>query len=881
MNATCRIQQPDMLPPALSRWLLAFLTAMLLAMLAPLQAFAATPLAGTSIGNQAAASYTDASLTPRVVTSNTVSTIVQQVASFTLAATQTKSASPGGTVYFPHTLTNTGNGTDTFTLATANNAGGTFDFSTIALYVDANGDGVPDNATPILSTGALAAGGIFRFVAAATVPGAATNGNTDSLNVTAVGTATAVPAPLQTNVDTANVSGNAVINVTKAISAGSGASPSGPHTYTLTYTNTGNSTATALTLLDAIPVGMTYVPNSGRWSVTGATVLTDADTLAQGTSPTIVYDFGVTLANRVTAVISSIPAGTSGTVTFQVNVNSNVAPSNLNNTATYTYNDGVAPVASQNTNTVGFTVNQTASLTMTTTTVASATQGATVSFTNVVTNTGNGTDSFDITIGTSAFPVGTTFQLFKSDGSTPLVDTNGNSTPDTGPMLPGAVYNVILKASLPTGASGGGAYTVPKTATSKFNPAIFTTTIDTLTTISASTVDLTNNSARTDSTPAGTAILGNAATTGFGATTTTVITTNTTNPGTTTRFNLFVNNTSLVADNYNLTAAGLPVGWSVVFRDSTSTGIGNGAIITNTGTINAGFNTAVYADVTVAANAAPGTTNIDFTVTSPTTGATDVKRDAVSVNTINNVTLTPNNTGQVFPGGSVVYSHTLTNNGNVSQNITFAAGFLTDSQVAAGWTSVLYTDNGGTVGALDATDSAVTTTTNFALAAGASQTLFVKVFAPGSAAISTSDITTVTVTYPTGTAVATDTTTVIGGQVTLTKLQALDAACDGTADTAFGVANITTGAIPGACIRYQITATNVGTTNVTGLVVSDGTPSSTTYNVGSTPNPAAVTGVGNTITAPIVNTAGTIQATIPTLTPSASSVITFGVRIDP
>lgn len=47
-------------------------------------AFAATPLAGTTIGNQAAATYTDASLTPRTATSNTVTTIVQQVAAFTL-----------------------------------------------------------------------------------------------------------------------------------------------------------------------------------------------------------------------------------------------------------------------------------------------------------------------------------------------------------------------------------------------------------------------------------------------------------------------------------------------------------------------------------------------------------------------------------------------------------------------------------------------------------------------------------------------------------------------------------------------------------------------------------------------------------------------------
>ncbi|HEX5632849.1 MAG TPA: hypothetical protein VFX50_06455, partial [Gemmatimonadales bacterium] len=46
----------------------------------------AAPPAGTSIGNQATASYLDATSTPRTATSNLVTTIVQQVASFTLTA---------------------------------------------------------------------------------------------------------------------------------------------------------------------------------------------------------------------------------------------------------------------------------------------------------------------------------------------------------------------------------------------------------------------------------------------------------------------------------------------------------------------------------------------------------------------------------------------------------------------------------------------------------------------------------------------------------------------------------------------------------------------------------------------------------------------------
>src|SRR3954454_15743401 len=87
-------------------------------------AYAVAPPANTSIGTQASATYTDASNTQRTATSNTVVTIVQQVASFTLTTDgQAKPAAPGGQVVFPHTLINTGNGPDTFTLNSAAGAG--------------------------------------------------------------------------------------------------------------------------------------------------------------------------------------------------------------------------------------------------------------------------------------------------------------------------------------------------------------------------------------------------------------------------------------------------------------------------------------------------------------------------------------------------------------------------------------------------------------------------------------------------------------------------------------------------------------------------------------------------------------------------------------
>ncbi len=915
----------------------AFVMLLLISVFAALnvnRAYAAPPPAGTSIGNQASAAYSDALGNAQPpVTSNTVVTTVAQVASFTLTADQTKPGAPGTQIYFPHTLTNTGNGNDTFTLAVANLAGGTFDFSSVAIYVDGNGDGIPDNATPITTSGPVAGGGVFRFVAVGVVPGGALNGQSDQLRVTAAGdagvAAAAVPpytaAVAASNTDTVTVSGNAVINVTKSMSALSGADGSGPYTITLTYTNTGNATASTVNIGDLIPTGMTYVANSGRWSVTGATVLTDANAAdAQGTAPnTVIYDFGVTTAGRVTAILNQVLSGGSGTVTFNVNIAAGTAPGLINNTATYAYNDSTTNVGPFNTNTVGFTVNQRAAVvlddigsvangvagslaadsdaTADVVGVATVPQGSTVQFDNVVHNNGNGIDSFDMTLSGSTFPAGTSFQFYGADGVTPLVDTNGNATPDTGSVAAGGTYHVIVKVLLPIGASGnngGAGFVVTKTATSRFDPTKTDTVTDRLGAISANSVDMTNNTWRTDVAPAGgTAAAGNAATTGFGTGTASVVTTQSTNPGTVTTFRLYLNNTSTVDDNYDLSVtSGLPAGWAVAFK--ADGGAGNcsttGATITNSGIINAANSRLICAEVSVpatGAGAVAGTTNITFRAQSSASGAFDTKVDAVTVNTIHNVVLTPNNTGQAFPGNFVVYTHSITNNGNVTETISFPAGtFLTDS--AATWSSVLYRDNGTTPGALDAGDTSVSSATTFTLAPGASATLFAKVTAPLTATAGQTDTTTITAAYNAGAATtsATDITTVISGVLNLVKDQALDAACDGTPDTAFGNGTIT--ARPGQCVRYRITATNSGTANVTAVVLSDSTPANTLYNSGGTCFPVgapgsfgAATTVGTVATTPAGAAANcvasvTVSATVGTLTPSQDAVLTFGVQVN-
>src|SRR5436305_10882858 len=214
-------------------WSFLLLAVVMVAMfLVPTGAQAQTA-AGTSIGNQASATYTDSSSVSRTATSNVVTTIVQQVASLTLTANGTKTASPGSAVFYPHTLTNTGNGSDSFTLTLAPAQSGAFTLTGTHIYLDANGDGIPDNFTDLTGTNVTVASGAanaFKFVITGTVPAGATAGQTNNFSVTA--TSVFDNTKTAANTDTTTATANAVINVNKVMSSNSCASPSCPYPVT-------------------------------------------------------------------------------------------------------------------------------------------------------------------------------------------------------------------------------------------------------------------------------------------------------------------------------------------------------------------------------------------------------------------------------------------------------------------------------------------------------------------------------------------------------------------------------------------------------------------------------------------------------------------------
>ena len=215
-------------------------TVKLIAIMAALStgsAMAAGTLANTAITNTATAAYSDVAGNPQpTVTSNTVTSTVQEVPSFIVKAAgqdstgapaptgftpaSTLSAKPGDTVSFLYTLTNTGNVADNYVLSTqltySFKPDGTADaFPLNVKYypasADTNSDGVLSQteiaaATPITTLPTVAAddpntagndGSVVNFFVTYTVP-------TTSLDLTKLGTDPVVSGAKATTPDNNN-----------------------------------------------------------------------------------------------------------------------------------------------------------------------------------------------------------------------------------------------------------------------------------------------------------------------------------------------------------------------------------------------------------------------------------------------------------------------------------------------------------------------------------------------------------------------------------------------------------------------------------------------------------------------------------------------------
>lgn len=866
---------------------------------------AATPLAGTIISNVALGEFVEeGSTVVQTSRSNAVQTTIIPVYAVTLTSSQTRPALAGQVVVFSHELTNTGNANDTYNLTLTDPSTDSISFADEAVYLDRNRDGIADGAaltSAELSALPLRAGERLGLLIMATVPVGTSSGSYANALTLQATSNNDISISSTLNQDSLLVSSDAVIQVTKSYSATTAANGA-TVTITLSYKNLSGTASGAVTLTDLLPSTLTYQAGTGQWS--GGSPVTDA---SGGDSSGLSYDYNVSAANTVTAVLSSVPANANGTLKFDVKVNSPTAIS-IPNTAAVVYdpdnNTSTNNNVSTGTNTAvltvtpsyGVVINAVSSSASTaaaddTQTQSGVSQGAVLSYTNYVWNTANTRDTFNINLnGTSNLPAGSVVEFYRADGATPLLDSNGDGIPDTGSLNAGSSFAVVVKVRLPLGFINTTStnYTAVIKAQSLASLSTSDLTNDVFNTINATVVDLTNQNPLSG---VGNGVIDNA-----GA----PLKTLTINSGGQVIFPLAVKNTGqptsyvLSADaDGNFAQLGLPAGISVRFTqaDSSNTCASPGIEIGQTRVLGNNETQYVCAIVQAAPTVSSQTAvplyfraaSAAYATTTPVANSGyDTIKDALDINAANPaLVFDPDLRGQIAPGGTIVYTHILRNNGTTALTATqpFA---ITQSQ--SGFVTTLYYDSNDN-GVLDSTDPIVTDLDAFisngsaGLDAGESIRLFAKVQNNGLTAQNAENTTLIRLLDNTGTELdrVTDITTLGATQIRLSKQQALDSNCDGTPEGSYTSATLpiqrnSNGS--GQCVLYRLTVRNEGTTTVTQFTFHDGVPAATLLESGPTCTgctPASLSG-------PAVGNTGNVSGTVPTLRPGEQYLFNFAVR---
>ena len=304
-------------------------------------AHAAGTAAGTTISNTATATYTDAGGNPVSVPSNRVDVRVDEILNVTVV-----SADPGDVAALPgatnqvlsFTVTNSGNGSESFRLSPINLIGGdAFDPTTTSLVFDTNGNGVYDaGVDTVYNAGSndpiLAPDTSVRVFVLSTVPATAIDGQRGQTDLTATAV-TGSGAPGTAFAGQGQGGGDAVVGATTALGrddgfyivnsatvafvksatvldpfGGAKPVPGAIITYTLVATVSGGGSLNNLAAGDPIPASTTFVPGSITSQTASITDVTDADA-------------GEFAANRVSVRFGSVPGGQTRTVTFKVKIN--------------------------------------------------------------------------------------------------------------------------------------------------------------------------------------------------------------------------------------------------------------------------------------------------------------------------------------------------------------------------------------------------------------------------------------------------------------------------------------------------------------------------------------------------------------------------------
>ncbi|MEP7348968.1 MAG: hypothetical protein ABI668_03340 [Sphingorhabdus sp.] len=302
-------------------------------------AMAAGTLAGTDIENIASATY-DTPSGPVTVQSNPVLIKVDELLNVTVASTDPGdvATAPGATGnVLTYRITNTGNGSEAFTLiANAANGGDDFDPTLQQIVLDTNNNGVYDPGVdtvyvagtndPVVAPDQS----VTTFVITNT-PVGVVDGNRADVGLTATANTGSGP-PGTSFAGAGQGGGDAVVGATGASAADSGflsvqaamvtlvksaaildpfggsrPVPGAVITYSIAANVTGSGSLTNLVITDPIPVGSQYEIGTITLQATALTDAADADA----------GDYNGT---RVRVAAGNVPAGQTRTITFKVKI---------------------------------------------------------------------------------------------------------------------------------------------------------------------------------------------------------------------------------------------------------------------------------------------------------------------------------------------------------------------------------------------------------------------------------------------------------------------------------------------------------------------------------------------------------------------------------
>ncbi|MBN1164650.1 MAG: hypothetical protein JXB45_08730, partial [Candidatus Krumholzibacteriota bacterium] len=674
---------------------------LVLALLWSVTAAQAQTPAGTTIRNQASATFEDLVGNTYSTTSNEVTTIVLPVYGVSvlpddsgetppLVPALTQNAIPGQIVYFSYSLTNTGNDNDSFSLVPLLDGANTtmgLALADITIYHDINGNGTLDGGEPAVSAGGVpgvfgpfAAGATVSLLVSYQIPVGALAGEVAYVGVDA----TSIGDGAQ--VDTRNYHLSTVVSDAVLTAAMTGLpaniDPGNNATYTISGSNVGNDDAhgvtvasvgfTGVLIYDVLPVN----PSSGNplalagapvgAPVGGTEVYLPTGSPTAGSPETWAWALAPAAGDIAVGYIinGDLIIGQNYNLTYDLVVPVGMPAGIINNDGAVAYvdnNPGTPDPTIVTTNNTAINVNVLADLLVGPNgapgagtpplfnddlqAVALAYANTSVDFINTVRNDGNAPDEINIQLdAASTFPPGYTIQFFRMDAVTPLSDSGGDGIVDVGTVNPGATADFIVRVMIPGSAVAGGPYNAVVNAVSANNPAVFNQTNDEITVVSPAAVDIGNY----DGVPG----------------TNNVPVNQNADPGDVVDFPLDVINTGGSGDNYNLTA-NAPAGWTVTFYMDSN---GNGVLdvpeltpIANTGSVTAGSEVNIIARVNVPAAVVPGVNNIDLRATSTNNPAIfDQITNTVTINSAPSVTIVPDRMGTATAGGTVRYQHTVT-----------------------------------------------------------------------------------------------------------------------------------------------------------------------------------------------------------------------------